>query len=229
MVAVAPLCPMGIDYWAARWKEGRIGFHEGRTNTFLERQVHHLGPAPRRVLVPLCGKTEDMAFLAAEGHEVVGIEAIEKAAKAFFDEHGLTPLVSDKGKHIRAFSAGRVTILVGDVFACSREIVGDVDALYDRAALVALGPTVRPRYAAHIRELLAPGSKGLVLIFEVDESKMPPPPYSVGEAELRRLYAGARITRVDQAPLDGPKFREAGVEAQELCFAIELASVPGNT
>ena len=48
--------PMDIDFWARRWKEGRIGFHEGRTNTFLARHVDLLGAAPRRVLVPLCGK-----------------------------------------------------------------------------------------------------------------------------------------------------------------------------
>lgn len=37
-------------------------------------QHHH------RVLVPLCGKTVDMPFLADKGHEVVGVEGCETAA-----------------------------------------------------------------------------------------------------------------------------------------------------
>jgi thiopurine S-methyltransferase len=212
---------MEIDDWAARWKEGRIGFHEGRTNAFLERHVHRLGAPPRRVLVPLCGKTEDMAFLAAQGHHVVGVEAVEDAVKAFFDEHGLTPIVSEH-EHIRAYSSDRVTIFAGDVFACTRELIGTVDALYDRAALVALGPTARPRYVAHLRSLLGPGALGLVLIFEFDDSKIPPAPYPVSGNELRSLYGGARVAQVDEGPLEGPRFRQAGIDAKELCFAIEL-------
>jgi thiopurine S-methyltransferase len=213
---------MEIDFWAARWKEGRIGFHEGRTNAFLARHVDLLGPAPRRVLVPLCGKTEDMAFLASRGHHVIGIEAVEDAVKAFFDEHELVPQVEQHNEHIRGYSAGRVTILAGDVFACTKELVGDVDALYDRAALVALAPNVRPRYVAHLRKLLAPQSRGLVITFDYDTSKFEPPPYSVTEAEVRHLYGGALVVQVDQGALEGPRFREAGVEGAERCFSITL-------
>ena len=50
-----------VDFWIARWAEGRIGFHEGRPNTFLTHHVARLG-SHRRVLVPLCGKSEDLAI-----------------------------------------------------------------------------------------------------------------------------------------------------------------------
>ncbi len=213
---------MEIDFWAQRWKEGRIGFHEGRTNTFLERHVDRLGPAPKRVLVPLCGKTEDMAFLASRGHEVVGVEVVEDAVKAFFDEHGLEPSVRELDHGVRAYASGRVTLLAGSVFDCHHEHVGPVDALYDRAALVALPADVRPRYVAHLRALLAPGSKGLLVTFDYDQSKVEPPPFAVSEEEVRRHYAGARVTAIDSAPLDGPRFREAHIEGIQQCFAIEL-------
>lgn len=220
---------MEIDFWAQRWKEGRIGFHEGRTNVFLERHVDRflsqpLGAkhGPRRVLVPLCGKTEDMAFLAAHGHDVVGIEAIEEAVKAFFREHELEPEVRELDGNVRAYVSGRVTLLAGDVFACTREHVGRVDALYDRAALVALPPEVRTRYVAHLRGLLAPGGTALLVSFDYEPSKFEPPPFPVSEEEVRRHYAGARVTLLDEAPLDGPRFREAGVRGTERCFLIEL-------
>lgn len=213
---------MEIDFWAQRWKEGRIGFHEGRTNAFLARHVGRLGDPPKRVLVPLCGKAEDMAYLAARGHDVVGIEVIEDAVKAFFREHELEPSVRELDGNVRAYASGRVTLLVGDVFACTRAHVGNVDALYDRAALVALPADVRPRYVAHLRELLAPRSKGLLVTFDYDPSKFEPPPFVVSEEEVRRHYAGAAVTDIDQAPLEGPRFREAGVSGTERCFAIEL-------
>ncbi|MBX3261135.1 MAG: hypothetical protein KIS78_03845 [Labilithrix sp.] len=213
---------MEIDFWAQRWKEGRIGFHEGKTNVFLGRHVERLGSPPRRVLVPLCGKTEDMAFLASRGHHVVGVEAVEDAVKAFFAEHELSPAVREVGEHIRAYSSERVTLFAGDVFACTQSIVGEVDALYDRAALVALSSDVRPRYVAHLRTLLAPRSKGLLVTFDYTSSSFDPPPYPVSEDEIRRLYAGASVTAIDEGPFDGPRFREAGVTATERCYAIEL-------
>jgi thiopurine S-methyltransferase len=213
---------MTIDYWAERWKDGRIGFHEGRANVFLARHVDRLGPPPHRVLVPLCGKTEDMAFLASRGHEVIGIEAVEDAVQAFFREHELEPTVRERAKHIREYSAGAVTVLAADLFACTKEVVGPVDALYDRAALVALPEDVRPRYVAHLRGLLAPRSLGLVITFEYEQFQMAPPPHAVSEAEVRQLYSGANVTAIDAAPLESPRFREAGVAATEHCFAIAL-------
>lgn len=212
---------MDIEYWIERWKEGRTGFHEGKPNAFLTRHVERLGPAPKRILVPLCGKTEDMAFLASRGHHVVGIEAAEQAVRAFFREHDLVPEEKDAGAY-RSFSTSCVTILAGDLFACTAEDVGNVDALYDRAALIALGPEVRTKYVAHLRSLLAPRSRALLVTCEYDQSKLEPPPHDVKEAEVRELFAGARIDLVDEGTFDGPKFREAGVSARERCFAIEL-------
>lgn len=214
---------MDIEFWAQRWKEGRIGFHEGRTNTFLAQHVGRLGPAGRRVLVPLCGKSEDMAFLAAQGHRVVGVEAVEAAADAFFREHALTPEVSAPNEHIRAYAGGRVTILVGDVFDCTAEIVGPVDAFYDRAALIALSAGDRSRYVALLRELLAPGSKGLLVNVEYDTSRLEPPPHDVPEDEVRRLWTGARVTQLGEGTFQNERMRETGLVAVERCFAIELS------
>jgi hypothetical protein len=57
---------MEPGFWRARWSEGRIGFHEGTSNAHLRKNVDVLAGA-RRVLVPLCGKAEDLAVLAAAG------------------------------------------------------------------------------------------------------------------------------------------------------------------
>jgi thiopurine S-methyltransferase len=211
-----------VEYWSARWREGRTGFHEGRANAFLEKHIARLGER-RRVLVPLCGKAEDMVFLAAHGHEVVGIEAVEEPVKAFFEEHALSPNVHE-GPHGRVYSANNITILISDVLACTREDVGEVNALYDRAAVFALADDVRPKYVAHLRALLKPHSTGLVITFEYPPEKLDGPPFSVGVDEIRTLYAGAAVfEEIDVADaVVGPKFREAGVSATERCVFLSL-------
>src|SRR5688572_17571248 len=109
---------MTTEDWLARWREGRIGFHEGKPNAQLEHQVAHLGER-RTVLVPLCGKAEDLAYLAARGHTVVGVELAEDAVRQFFVEHGLTPAVSSRGP-FTAYTAGAITLLAGDIFDTTR-------------------------------------------------------------------------------------------------------------
>lgn len=207
---------MDIGFWAQRWSEGKIGFHEGRANKWLAQFVDELG-TERTVLVPLCGKTEDLAFLAGRGHHVVGIEAIETAVQAFFKEHDLTPAVATRGK-MKAYTAGNVTLLTGDFFAATATDVGPIDAFYDRAALIALPDDVRPRYVEHVKSLVAPNAKGLLVTFEYPKDKMQPPPHSVGEAEVRALYKNVRP--LGDAAVEEERFVTLGVPVHERCFAV---------
>lgn len=209
---------MEPSFWAARWAEGRIGFHEGRPNHHLVRHAGRLGER-RRVLVPLCGKAEDLAWLAAHGHEVVGVELVEDAVRAFLAEHGL-PVERTERDGFAVFRAGPVTLLAGDVFAATRAALGPVDALYDRAALIALPPELRARYTAHVRALLPPGAPGLVVTLEYEQARMPGPPFSVPEAELRGHYHGGTVELLGEAHEQGPRAREHGVTVVERAFAV---------
>jgi thiopurine S-methyltransferase len=209
---------MERDFWVARWREGRIGFHEGRPNAQLTRHVGQLG-AGRRVLVPLCGKADDLAYLAAQGHDVVGIELVEDAVRAFFAERRLTPSLGRRGS-FTVFAHGRVTLLAGDVFDATREDVGPVDALYDRAALIALPESMRGRYVAQLRRLIPPGARGLVVTLEYPPGAIEGPPFSVSEAELRQLYAGALVEHLSDVPADGPRLSPFGAAARERCFGV---------
>ena len=80
---------MDPAFWNSRWAKGKIGFHEGAPNSYLVKHHDKLATCPR-LLVPLCGKAVDLAYLAALGHEVVGVELVEDAVKAFFAEHAQT-------------------------------------------------------------------------------------------------------------------------------------------
>ncbi len=137
---------MDPSFWHARWQANQIGFHEGRPNSYLERFADRL-PAGARVLVPLCGKANDLAYLASRGHTVIGVELVEAAVAAFFAEHDLAPTRAPLADHV-AYQAGEITVLAGDWFATTAALLGDVDAIYDRAALIALPPELRRRYVA---------------------------------------------------------------------------------
>ena len=182
------------QYWSGRWDEGRIGFHEGAANRWLAEHIGVLGyGVGRRVLVPLCGKSVDLAFLAAHGFDVVGVEVALSAAEAFYAEAGLTPARADEGGFVR-LSSSSIEIVVGDFFAVTPAIVGLFDVFYDRAAIVALPPEMRARYATTLRSLMKPDARGLLVTFEHD-AKGHEPPFSVREEEIAERFADyERIT-----------------------------------
>lgn len=218
---------MTQEDWLARWREGRIGFHEGKPNAFLSKYAERLLPeGPGRVLVPLCGKTRDMAYLASLGHEVVGVELSLLAARAFFEESGLEPKSSRRGP-FEAFEGNGVEILVGDYFALEPRLLGPVGAAFDRAALVAMPPEKQPAYAGHLLSLLPRGGRVLLVTFDYDQAKMEGPPFSVPEAQVLALFGErCRVERLETLEYDEqrPRFRDAGVDrVREEAWLLTLA------
>ena len=207
---------MESQFWIERWREGQIGFHEGAPNAFLQRFADRL--AGIRVLVPLCGKTEDLAYLGSRGHEVVGVELVEDAARAFFAEHELTPAIERRGP-LAVYTAGAITVISGDLFAVSIDDTGPIDAIYDRAALIALPPEVRPRYVAHLRTLVRTAPAVLVTV-EYPQDLMSGPPFSVPEAEVRTLYRN--VEPLADHPATGGRLSQLGAPALERCYAVTL-------
>lgn len=190
--------------WLERWAEGRIGFHETGGSAAL-RKHWHLGG--RRVLVPLCGKSVDLLWLAAQGNSVTGIELSDIAVQSFFAENDLRHEAIGDGT-FRARDVD-VTLHCGDYFQFDDE---PFDAHYDRAALIALPPSMRPDYVRKTNTLLAPGAPQLVITVEYDQSAIDGPPYSVLGDELRGYWPGLeRIDENDDPDNSPPRFRDAGV------------------
>ena len=197
------------EFWLQRWAEGKIGFHRAEVNDALTR---HWRPRTGSVLVPLCGKSLDLRWLAERGHAVVGVELAERAVRDFFAEQGLAFDRRDGGP-LPCFVARDLPIAIwqGDVFALAGV---RCDALYDRAALIALPAEVRPRYAAHVDGLLRDGAERLVVAFEYDQAALDGPPWSVTEDELLSYWPELELVeRRDVRDDVPPKFREAGIDA----------------
>lgn len=218
-------------FWQARWDEGKIGFHEGLANRWLTRRVDVVEgepPGPRNVLVPLAGKAVDVAWLAARGHRVVAVELVEAAVAAFFAENALTPVRSRVGAFER-WHAGAVDFLCGDVFDLTHADVdalgkGPIEAVYDRAALIALEPAVRERYVATTTGVLAPG--GRVLLVGFQHGLPDGPPFDLTPAAVTALYAphGAVTTLgEDDVTEESPQFRARGASCcLEAAYRIDV-------
>src|SRR5690348_18017582 len=88
---------MRAEFWLERWREGRTGFHRDTPMPLLLRHWPALAlPRGSRVLVPLCGKTLDMPWLAEQGHRVLGVELSPLAVEQFFAGQGLAPTRSEE-------------------------------------------------------------------------------------------------------------------------------------
>jgi thiopurine S-methyltransferase len=179
---------MEHEFWQAKWRANEIGFHQAQVHPLLVAQWPRLGIArDARVLVPLCGKSHDLAWLRDSGPEVVGLELSEIAVAAYFAERSLTPTSSRTGPYT-VYATDRLTLFCGDVFAATPAWCGRFDAIYDRAALIALAPTQRTAYLATLRGLCGPGARGLLITVEYPEGLIAAPPFSIATDEVMALY-----------------------------------------
>lgn len=175
-----------IDFWSEAWSGGNTPWHGERADAFLRAHFTHFASRlpGNRILVPLCGNSFVVRWLWEQGFDVTGVEFVESAL-----EQLLVRDFSDLAvKHSRAeYVAPRLRLICSDFFSADIERRG-FDMIYDRGALVAVEPTLRGRYAARLRELLAPS--GIIalesLYFAGDEG----PPFSISSAQVDELFPG---------------------------------------
>ena len=175
--------------WQQRWREGRIGFHQDRPTPLLEQYWDAIGVREgARVLVPLCGKSLDMAWLAARGHRVLGVELSRLAVEQFFAEHALVPTLraTANGRH---YTAGAIELIEGDAFALDPALIEDCDAVFDRGALIALPAELRRTYRDTVYARLPPGCRGLVVTLDYPPGEKAGPPFAVDATEMQALFA----------------------------------------
>jgi thiopurine S-methyltransferase len=209
---------MDADFWLQRWQEGQIGFHRSDVMPLLEKHWPSLQVrADARVLVPLCGKSLDMHWLAAQGYRVLGVELSPLAVAQFFQEASVEPVrtISRYGEH---FTAGPIEIILGDAFGLDPALLADVSCVYDRAALIALPPDLRLHYRDTVYASLPAGCRGLLITLEYPQTEKAGPPFSVEPAEVETLFAAPwRHTLLERRDIldQEPRFREEGLSELE--------------
>ena len=206
---------LDAELWHERWREGRIGFHLNETNPNLSEWYSKLElVAGQRIFVPLCGKSLDLLWLGNQGLDVIGVEISELAVRSFFEENGLEPEVASVNDHDQ-WRAGNITILHANYFDLQPGDLGPIDAVYDRASLIALPPDMRAAYAEKMRELLSRDVPVLLITLEYPPHQMSGPPFSVSQTEVERLfgehYRVERLATIDLLS-EEPRWREKGLE-----------------
>lgn len=205
---------MHLQHWLDRWENNQIGFHQQHINTHLEdlwADAHF--PSGCRVFVPLCGKSRDMLWLRAQGHEVLGIEISPRAVTDFFVENDLQSQVTRDARFERHTCDG-LTLLSGDYFDLRPEDLADIGAVYDRASLVALPPAMRADYVRHMALIKPAAARTLLISMEYPQQEMDGPPFAVAEAEVRRLYQSlGQVERLRDMDVlaDNPQFIKRGL------------------
>jgi thiopurine S-methyltransferase len=178
---------MEASFWHGTWEQNKIAFHEHVPNRLMVANFKLLSlPKGARVFVPLCGKSLDVHWLLSNGYRVAGAELSKIAIEQLFAELHVKPTITAMGKTSH-WSADGIDIFVGDIFDLSRGDLGQVEAIYDRAALVAFPEDMRGRYAAHLMEI-ADCAPQLVICFEYDQRRLDGPPFSVGADQVARYY-----------------------------------------
>ncbi|RXZ36109.1 thiopurine S-methyltransferase [Oxalobacteraceae bacterium CAVE-383] len=216
---------MEADFWLERWRDGRTHFHQNNITPQLPRHWPSLGlAAGSRVLVPLCGKSLDMLWLARQGMRVLGVELSQLGVEQFFAENGLQAAVHESaaGSH---YVAGGIEIIHGDIFKLDAPTLAGCDGVYDRAALIALPPPMRAPYVKHVYAQLPPRYRGLLITLDYRQALMNGPPFSVPDDEVQALYRGhstAEVLERSDILREEPKFAERGLTALDtLAYRLE--------
>lgn len=178
---------MDTNFWHQRWKENEIAFHKSEANPLLVKYFRKLSlDKGRRIFLPLCGKTLDIAWLLSKDYRVAGAELSKMAIEQLFSELDLKPEISAAGELYR-YNAKNIDIYAGDIFHLSGKMLGPVDAIYDRAGLVALPEEMRNRYATHLMNITN-NAPQLLICFEYDQRLMEGPPFAIDSKEVSRHY-----------------------------------------
>ena len=178
---------MDRSFWLSRWNDNKIGFHRDEVNEHLVRWWPSLdAKKSSRVIVPLCGKTHDLVWLS-EHYSTVGVELSPLAVEQFWSGANQTPERIIRGGHTWS-TAGQLTTICGDFMTIDGADLVGFDHFYDRAALIALPPTLRTTYVSCLKRMLNKGASGLLITLDYDQTKIDGPPFSIGIDEVSRRF-----------------------------------------
>lgn len=179
---------MEKQFWHQKWEKKEIAFHEHDVNPLLRKYFFNLKlQKESRIFLPLCGKTLDISWLVENGYKVVGAELSKLAIEELFEELKQKPQIQKLSKFTH-YKTDRIDIYVGDIFDLTNAELGSIDAIYDRAALVALPKEMRTRYSAHLIKI-SHNAPQLLICYEYDQTVLNGPPFSIVKEEVFEHYS----------------------------------------
>ncbi|GAB2933000.1 thiopurine S-methyltransferase [Rheinheimera gaetbuli] len=195
---------MDTRFWHYRWQNNELGFQLEQPHPLLRHCLPMLLRDQQQVLVPLCGKSPDLVYLAKH-LAVVGAELSDIACNAFFAEQQLGYQRQQQADFV-CYRSERIKIWQGDFFQLNTAQVAGCTLVYDRAALIALPTPMRQCYVAKLKALLPSGTELLLISVEYPLHEKAGPPFSVDYAEVHRLFAGDSIELLAELDQTGKGF-----------------------
>lgn len=205
---------MEISYWKSRWKKQHTGWHMEEVYPHLKKYLDRLALVRGdTLLVPLCGKSRDLVWLAEQGFRVIGVEVSDVAVEQFFSENRITYRTEAKGD-FTIYHSDNIRIFRGDFFKLEAAWIPPVDTIYDKAALIALPPEKRRTYAVKVNSLVGSDTRILLNTFEYRQNEMNGPPFAVFIDELEELFGDRFVIELlyGESIFDQlPQFRQRGL------------------
>jgi thiopurine S-methyltransferase len=175
--------------WKTRWKNNDIAFHQPHSNPLLAQYLPELHLQNNdRILVPLCGKSHDMDFLADAGHPVLGIELSKIAIQGWFDHRKVNPTRHQQGP-FTCWRHRQTEIWCGDIFDLTRLQLKNIRLVYDCASLSAFPADIRPNYVRHFQQNLPATSQILLITTESPDDLRIDSSHHI-DSEVQSLYEG---------------------------------------
>ena len=215
---------MELNFWKQRWEQNQIAFHLPEVNPYIDKCFKKFDIGHNSLIfIPLCGKTLDIAWFAANDFSVVGVECSEKAINDFFNEQNIESQ-KDKIEQFDVYSTTNINLLHGDFFKLDKKMLEGVSLVYDRASLIALPEVMRFKYIELLKEILPDKTQIFLITLEYNQTQMSGPPFAVPHNEVIRLYQPEFEVEVlyENDVLDGhQKFKERGLTSLiERCYKI---------
>lgn len=212
------------DFWHKCWQQNTIGFHQPQVHPFLTNHFKSRSlPSDNHIFVPLCGKTLDMAYLA-RFMRVTGNELSAVACQDFFIENNIK-YVQKNIDVFQQYACPQLTLFQGDYFQLSANLVGQVDWIYDRAALTALPPTMQQQYVNHLKSFFSPNTRLFLITLEFPIAQLSGPPFAITGDDVAQLFSGFNIECVADNVLQDKQFAQRRFNVDYLIEKLYIISL----
>jgi len=198
---------MKASFWHSCWERNSLGFHQTTIHPFLEQYFQLMMlPQDKNVFVPLCGKSDDMAWLA-ERLDVVGAELSDIACADFFKEKSLEVSPQYQGS-FKCYTHKNLALWQGDFFKLSPQQFPSFDWIYDRAAIIALPVDMQVAYAAHLTRFISKKTKLFLISLEFPPDELEGPPFPLFENNIEHLFDGLVVECIAEHELEDKVFAQ---------------------
>ena len=216
---------MEHEFWLEKWQKKEIGFHRDDYNPHLRENFPRLRLSHgSHILVPLCGKSLDLLWLWEQGYKVTGVELSPLAVLGFFQDCHLEYTISQAGDMPKYIAKdGQLTIIQGDFFQLNESALDPIDAIYDRAAMIALPQPMRREYLNKLKQIMSKNGQMLAITLEYEQEYVDGPPFSVSETEIRTHFSPDFMVELIKDVISTnlpPKFCKAQIDVQEKIYHL---------